>query len=47
METLHFKNKEGYRKWLATGHIKGWFVATKGKQTVFLYGMKHKVKHGV
>jgi hypothetical protein len=45
MGTLHFKNKEAYKKWLAAGHIHGWFVKAKGNQTIFIYGKHHKVKH--
>lgn len=45
MGTLHFKNKEAYRKYLAYGHIHGDFERTAGNQKIVISGHKHKVKH--
>lgn len=42
---MKFKSKEGYRKWLAYGHIHGDFERTPGHQKVTIAGKPHKVKH--
>ena len=39
---VDFKNKAGYEKWLAYGHMHGVF---HGKQQVKIGGKKHKVDH--
>jgi hypothetical protein len=45
--TLHFKSKTGYRKWLAAGHIHGYFAKTPGHQKIVIRGKPHKVKHKI
>lgn len=42
---LHFKSKEKYCKWLAAGHIHGWFKKVPGHQVIFIKGKKKKVEH--
>jgi len=42
---MNFKNKDAYRKWLAAGHIHGWFARTPGHQKVTIGGKPHKVAH--
>lgn len=44
-KTLHFKNKENYRKYLAYGHIHGDFARVPGYQNIMIGGKKHKVIH--
>lgn len=43
---LHFKSKEGYRKWLAHNwlHEQG-VMGKEPHQSVMIGGKKHKVKH--
>lgn len=41
---MHFKNKEGYNKWLAYGHIHHEFTEIS-QPKVFIHGKLHKVKH--
>jgi hypothetical protein len=41
-KAVNFKSKEGYRKWLAFGHIHKKF---HGKQKVTIRGKPHTVKH--
>ena len=41
-DTLHFKNEEGYKKFLAYGHIHNVFT---GKKKVEIAGKPHKVDH--
>jgi len=43
--TLHFKNKVGYGKWLAYGHIHGDFAKVPGEQKIMIAGKPHLVKH--
>jgi hypothetical protein len=43
--TKHFKSKAGYHKWLAAGHIHGYFKVP-GVQRVYIGGKLHKIKHG-
>lgn len=45
MGTLHFKSKQGYKKWLAYGHIHGDFKRVVGSQKIVIAGHAHKVKH--
>lgn len=40
---LHFKSKEGYRKWNAYRFLHG--VAKGGRQKVIIAGHTHRVKH--
>jgi hypothetical protein len=42
--TLHFKSKTGYHKWLAFGHMHGAFKV-KGNQKIFIRGRPVIVKH--
>ena len=42
--TLHFKSKEGYRKYLAYIHIRG-LNEIPGNQKIFIGGKPHKVRH--
>ena len=44
--TKRFRSKEGYRKWLAYGHIHNKFAEVPGHQMIIIAGKKHKVKHG-
>lgn len=41
----HFKSDAAYKRWLATGHIHGYFKRAAGNQTVYINGRKHKVSH--
>jgi hypothetical protein len=45
MGTLHFKSGEGYRKWLAFGHIHKVFEKTAGHQKIVLRRKPHRVEH--
>lgn len=45
MKTLHFKSETGYHKWLAAGHIHGYFAETPGNENIFIKGKHHHVKH--
>jgi hypothetical protein len=42
---MNFKNKVGYKKWLAYGHMHGDFAKTPGHQPVSIKGKSHKVEH--
>ncbi len=44
-KTLHFKNKAGYNRYLAYGHIHKVFENTPGNQRIKIGGKTHKVKH--
>jgi len=45
MKTKNFRNMEAYKKWLAFGHLHGYFKKTKGYQRILIKGKPHKVKH--
>jgi hypothetical protein len=42
---MNFKNKSGYSKWLAYGHMHNVFEETPGNQQITIAGKKHKVNH--
>jgi hypothetical protein len=47
-KTLHFKSKEGYRRWLAYGHIHGAFKKHRKASKyprVKIRGKTHRVRH--
>ena len=46
MGTLNFKNKAGYHKWLAYGHMHGDFAKAPGNMIIKIAGQWHKVVHG-
>jgi len=41
-KTIHFKNKEAYRKWLSYGHMHKKF---HGRKRITIGGKAHRVKH--
>lgn len=43
-KTLNFKTKEGYKKWIAYGHIHGVFKK-HGHTNIKIRGKAHKVIH--
>lgn len=42
---MRFKDKTGYQKWLAFGHMHSVFEHTPGNQQIFIKGKRHKVNH--
>lgn len=45
INAMHFKNKTGYRKWLAYGHMHVKGFGRKPTPKVYIHGKIHKPKH--